>query len=85
MFLRPALLIALGAAAASAQAPVAVRGLVYDSLRGKPIAGALVAAILGMNFRLGVFESTTYFWVVLAGIGAIAALTLVAARVRHWI
>ena len=47
--------------------------------------GALVAAILGMNFRLGVFESTTYFWVVLAGIGAIAALTLVAARVRHWI
>ena len=47
--------------------------------------GALVAAILGMNFRLGVFESTAYFWVVLAGIATVAGLTLVAARVRHWI
>jgi magnesium transporter len=47
--------------------------------------GALVAAILGMNFQLGVFESTAYFWVVLAGIATIAGLTLAAARVRHWI
>jgi magnesium/cobalt transport protein CorA len=47
--------------------------------------GAVVAGIFGMNFRLAVFDDTAYFWVVLGGVLAFAALTLVAARMRHWI
>jgi hypothetical protein len=46
MFGRPALLIcALGAATANAQSTVPVRGVVYDSLRGRPIPHALVAVL----------------------------------------
>jgi len=47
--------------------------------------GALVAGVLGMNFDLGIFENTTYFWVVVTAIAGLAAATLVAARMRHWI
>lgn len=47
--------------------------------------GALVAGILGMNFKLGVFGNETYFWVVLGGIGLVAAVTLLVARARRWI
>ena len=47
--------------------------------------GALIAGIMGMNFKLGVFEENVYFWVVLALIAGLAALTLVAAKKRRWI
>lgn len=47
--------------------------------------GALIAGIMGMNFRLGLFESPVYFWVVLGAIGLIATTTLVVARLRRWI
>ena len=47
--------------------------------------GALIAGILGMNFRLPLFENESYFWLALALIAAIAAGTLVVARVRDWI
>jgi magnesium transporter len=47
--------------------------------------GALLAGIMGMNFELGIFEQTAYFWVVMAAMVAVAVLTLVVARVRHWI
>ena len=47
--------------------------------------GTLIAGIFGMNFKLGVFESNAYFWVVLALMAAIAATTLTVARARRWI
>jgi Mg2+ and Co2+ transporter CorA len=47
--------------------------------------GALVAGVMGMNFKIGLFDHAAYFWVVLAGIAAVAAVTLVAARARAWI
>lgn len=47
--------------------------------------GALIAGIMGMNFRLGIFDTSAYFWVVIAGIVVIAVATLAAARAREWI
>jgi magnesium transporter len=47
--------------------------------------GALIAGVLGMNFKIGIFDNAAYFWVVLAGIAAIAVVTLVVARMREWI
>jgi magnesium transporter len=47
--------------------------------------GTLIAGIFGMNFKLAVFGTNAYFWVVLAFIAAVAAVTLVVARVRRWI
>jgi Mg2+ and Co2+ transporter CorA len=47
--------------------------------------GSLIAGILGMNFKLGFFENASYFWVALAGMAGIAALTLAVARLRDWI
>ena len=47
--------------------------------------GALIAGILGMNFKLPLFDDVTNFWLVLAAIGAIAVGTLAVARMRDWI
>jgi len=47
--------------------------------------GALIAGVMGMNFRVGLFEHTSLFWVTVAVIFGIALVTLVTARVRHWI
>jgi magnesium transporter len=47
--------------------------------------GTLLAGVMGMNFKLGVFEESAYFWVVMAVMLAVAVLTLAVARVRHWI
>jgi magnesium transporter len=47
--------------------------------------GTLLAGIMGMNFKLGVFANEAYFWAVLAAIVAVAVVTLAVARVRHWI
>lgn len=47
--------------------------------------GALIAGVMGMNFELGLFETTAYFWAVIALIGAVAVTTLTVARVRKWI
>ena len=40
---------------------------------------------MGMNFEVGIFETATYFCVVLAIIVAVAGTTLVVARVHEWI
>jgi magnesium transporter len=47
--------------------------------------GALIAGVMGMNFKVGLFETAAYFWVVLGLIVAVASITLVVARAREWI
>jgi magnesium transporter len=47
--------------------------------------GALIAGLLGMNFKVGLFDTGWYFWVVCAGIVALGGATLVFARSREWI
>jgi magnesium/cobalt transport protein CorA len=47
--------------------------------------GTLLAGIMGMNFKLGVFTDALYFWVTLVAMALIAIATLVAARMRNWI
>lgn len=47
--------------------------------------GTLIAGVMGMNFKLGVFETAAYFWVVLAAMLVVALVTLAIARMRDWI
>jgi Mg2+ and Co2+ transporter CorA len=47
--------------------------------------GALLAAIMGMNFRVGLFNETVLFWVVIALIIAIAPITVGIAKAKDWI
>jgi magnesium transporter len=47
--------------------------------------GALIAGVMGMNFKVGLFDQTVLFWVVLALIVAIAPITIAAAKQRQWI
>jgi magnesium transporter len=47
--------------------------------------GTLLAGIMGMNFKLGLFGNELYFWIVLAAMVVIAIATLGIARIRHWI
>jgi magnesium transporter len=45
----------------------------------------VLGGIMGMNFKVGLFEYTWLYWVVIAAMLAIAVLVLAVARVRHWI
>ena len=47
--------------------------------------GTLVAGVLGMNFKVPLFEHTFLFWVVIALIAAVALVTVTVAKVRRWI
>jgi magnesium transporter len=47
--------------------------------------GALIAGLLGMNFRVSFFETEWYFWLVCAVVAALAVATLALARVRRWL
>jgi magnesium transporter len=47
--------------------------------------GALIAGVMGMNFKVGLFETAAYFWVVVGIIVAVAVTTLGIARMREWI
>jgi magnesium transporter len=47
--------------------------------------GAVIAGVMGMNFRAGLFESTWLFYLVVAVILAIAVVTIAVAKVRDWI
>ena len=40
---------------------------------------------MGMNFKVGIFETAAFFWVVLGIIVAIVLASLVVARMREWI
>ena len=47
--------------------------------------GALIAGIMGMNFKPSLFTHPLLFWVTIALIISIGVVTLVAARARDWI
>jgi Mg2+ and Co2+ transporter CorA len=47
--------------------------------------GALIAGVMGMNFKPSIFTHPWLFWVTTGAIALIALLTLFAARARHWI
>jgi len=45
----------------------------------------VLAGIMGMNFKVDLFNTAWLFWAVLAAMVAIAVLVLSVARSRHWI
>jgi magnesium transporter len=47
--------------------------------------GALIAGVMGMNFKVGLFDEPMLFWLVVAVIVAIAPTTIVLAKQRDWI
>jgi magnesium transporter len=47
--------------------------------------GAVLAAVMGMNFKVGLFQETVLFWVTVAVIIVIAPLTVGIAKLRQWI
>jgi len=47
--------------------------------------GALIAGVMGMNFKVGLFEQNWVFYVVLALILGFVPLTLAVAKAREWI
>ena len=47
--------------------------------------GALIAGVMGMNFKVGLFDQSMLFWVVLGVILAIAPVTIVLAKRWQWI
>jgi Mg2+ and Co2+ transporter CorA len=47
--------------------------------------GALLAGVMGMNFKVGFFGEANLFWAVLAVIVGMAAATVVIAKRRSWI
>jgi magnesium transporter len=46
---------------------------------------AAIAGIMGMNFKVGIFEQPWMFWVTIGLMVAIAGITLVVARRRKWL
>jgi magnesium transporter len=47
--------------------------------------GALIAGVMGMNFKVGLFQTAWLFYVVVAIIGGIGLVALGAAKQRKWI
>ncbi len=47
--------------------------------------GALVAGVMGMNFKVGLFDHPVVFWFVVAGIAAVGVATLAVAKLRGWL
>ena len=45
----------------------------------------VLAGVMGMNFRVGLFDYAWMFWAVIAAMLGIAVLVLAAARAREWI
>jgi magnesium transporter len=45
----------------------------------------VLGGIMGMNFKVGLFDYTWLYWVVIAAMLVIAVLVLAVARVRRWI
>jgi Mg2+ and Co2+ transporter CorA len=47
--------------------------------------GSLLAAVMGMNFKVGLFNDSIFFWVVVAVIVAVAPVTVGIAKRKRWI
>ena len=47
--------------------------------------GALIAGVMGMNFKVGFFDNPNVFWFVVAGMIAMALSTLWLAHWRGWL
>lgn len=47
--------------------------------------GTLIAGILGMNFKVGLFEHVELFWVTVGGMAGIFLATIGIARAKRWI
>ena len=47
--------------------------------------GALLAGVMGMNFKVGLFEHTWIFWLVILAIVLVAPLMVGIAKLRDWI
>jgi magnesium transporter len=47
--------------------------------------GALLAGVMGMNFKLGLFDNEALFWVTVGVIIAVAPITIAFAKLRRWI
>jgi magnesium transporter len=47
--------------------------------------GTLLAGVMGMNFRVGLFDHTELFWLVVAVIVAFALITITVAKRRGWV
>jgi magnesium transporter len=47
--------------------------------------GALIAGVMGMNFKVGLFDEAALFWVVVAMIAAIAPVTILLAKRWEWV
>ena len=45
----------------------------------------VLAGVMGMNFKVGLFEEPSLFWVVIGIMFAMAAATLGVARWRGWL
>ena len=46
--------------------------------------GAVIAGVMGMNFKVGLFQMTWVFYVVLAVMVAVALFTVGVAKLRGW-
>jgi magnesium transporter len=60
-----------------------VRVLTWTSVILLP--AVVLAGIMGMNFKVGIFEQTQLFWVVIGFMVATAVVTLLIARWRGWL
>ena len=47
--------------------------------------GALIAGVMGMNFKVGLFEDAELFWAVIVAIVLIAPVTIALAKMWRWI
>ena len=47
--------------------------------------GALIAGVMGMNFKVGFFSQAALFWVVVAAIAAVAPVTIFLAKRWDWV
>ena len=47
--------------------------------------GVVLAGIMGMNFKVGLFENPNLFWVVIGFMVLTAVVTLLVARWRGWL
>jgi magnesium/cobalt transport protein CorA len=47
--------------------------------------GSVIAGIMGMNFKIGLFDDPAFFWIVIVVMLAIAVATIAVARFKRWI